>query len=52
MKHGKNDGSYLDIDTLLDKTKDKDIVERRKERLKKLRFTEWRIWDIIGITWK
>jgi hypothetical protein len=48
----KNTYSFLDIEGLLEKSKDKSIIERREERLERLRFTEWRIWKLLGIIWK
>jgi hypothetical protein len=52
MKHLSKNSDFLDIETLLEKVKDQGTVERRKERLERLRLTEWRIWKLLGITWR
>jgi hypothetical protein len=47
----KSDSS-LSIEKLLEKSKEKDIVDLRKKRIEQSGFAEWRIWKLLRIDWK
>jgi hypothetical protein len=32
-------------------SRDKDTIEARRQRIERLRLTEWRIWKVLGISW-
>ena len=46
------DNSSLSIERLLEEAKEKNIVDLRKKRLERSRFTEWKIWKLLRIDWK
>jgi hypothetical protein len=49
---GKKASSSLSIREVLKAFKEKDVVDLRKERLERLKFTEWRIWKFLQINWR
>jgi hypothetical protein len=44
--------SSLSIEELLQKTKEKNIVDLRKKKLERSGFAEWKIWKLLRIDWK
>ena len=36
---------------MLLESRDKDIIEARRQRIERLRLTEWKIWKLLGISW-
>ena len=44
--------SSLSIDKLLEKSREERIVEARRQRIERLRLTEWRVWKVLHIDWK
>ena len=44
--------SSLSIDKLLAKSKEEHIVEVRRQKIERLRLTEWRVWKLLRIDWK
>jgi len=48
----QGDGSSLNIETVLQRARETNIVEARKRTLERLGFTEWKIWKFLRIEWK
>ncbi len=44
--------SSLSIETVLERSREKDIIEARRHRIERLRVTEWRIWKLLRIDWQ
>ena len=39
------------VTRILLEARDRAIVENRRQRIERLRVTEWKIWKLLGITW-
>jgi hypothetical protein len=39
------------IRKMLLQARDKAVIEARRQRIEKLRITEWKIWKLLGISW-
>ena len=48
----KKNNSSLNIQSLLDKSAGKYVIDLRKKRLERSGFTTWRIWKILGVNWR
>jgi len=36
---------------MLLESRDKDVIEVRRQRIERLRLTEWKIWKLLRISW-
>ncbi len=52
MDRSRTDGSSLDIETMLERSREMNIIEARKRRIERLGLTGWRIWRLLGIEWE
>jgi len=48
----RTDGVSLNIERILDRSRETSIVEARKRRIERLGLTEWRIWKLLRIEWE
>ena len=48
----KRSNSSLSIERLLEESREKNVVELRKTRLKRSGFAHWGIWKLLRIEWK
>ena len=48
----KEDDASLSIDRLLEESKEKDTIERRRDRLERTKFPQWGIWKLLRINWR
>ncbi len=42
----------LNIETVLERSREMSIVEARKRTIERLGFTEWKIWKLLRIEWE
>ena len=48
----RRENNSLSVEKLLEKSKEEQIIEARRQRIEQLRFTEWRVWKLFRISWK
>jgi len=48
----KMDESSLSIREVLNEAKETNVIDLRKERLERLKFTEWKIWKLLRVNWR
>jgi hypothetical protein len=51
-RFAKKSDSSLSVEKLVERSIEKNIIELRKRRLERSGFTSWRIWKLLGITWR
>ena len=39
------------VTKMLLEARDKAVIETRRQRIERLRLTEWKIWRLLGISW-
>ena len=49
--HRKEDGHSLSIEKVLDRSREIGTIEARKQKIERLKVTEWKIWKLLGIEW-
>jgi hypothetical protein len=50
--HHRKEGPYsLSIEEMLERSREKRIIEARKQRIERLKVTKWKIWKLVGVTW-
>jgi len=37
---------------MLLESRDRAIIEARRQKIERLKLTEWRIWRLLGISWR
>jgi hypothetical protein len=47
----RRNGFSLNIEPVLRKSRETNIIEARKRKIEKLGFTEWGIWKLLHIQW-
>jgi hypothetical protein len=45
-------GVSLNIERILERSRERSIVEARKRRIERLGLTEWKIWKLLRIEWE
>jgi len=51
-RHRKDEAYSLSIEKVLERSREKSIIEARKQRIERLKVTKWRIWKLLGVTWE
>jgi hypothetical protein len=50
--HRKEDDHSLSIEKVLKRSSEIGTIEARKQRIERLKVTEWKIWKLLGIEWE
>ncbi|MGD0659955.1 MAG: hypothetical protein ABSD38_17990 [Syntrophorhabdales bacterium] len=50
--HRKEDDHSLSIEKVLGRSREMGTTEARKQRIERLKVTEWKIWKLLGIEWE
>jgi hypothetical protein len=48
----KKEAHALSVEKILERSREKGLIETRKQRLERLKMTDWKIWKLLGVTWK
>jgi hypothetical protein len=51
-RHRKEEAYSLSIEKVLERSREKRIIETRKQRIERLKVTKWKIWKLLGVTWQ
>jgi hypothetical protein len=48
----QNSPYVLSIDSMIERSRERSIIESRKNAIERLGLTEWRIWKFLHIEWQ
>jgi hypothetical protein len=52
MGRSRKDGFSLNIETVLERSRESSIIEARKRKIERIGFTQWGIWKLLRIEWE
>ena len=51
-RHREEEAYSLSIEKVLERSREKRIIEARRHRIERLKVTKWKIWKLLGVTWQ